>query len=298
MLKKKVVIGTRASILAIAQAEFVKKILQEKKPDLEIELKKIITSGDKDQRTNWGDTSLKSLFVKEIEKELLDGRVDIAVHSMKDMPAVTPKGLVNGCFPQREDNRDVLVSNGNLNLEELPEGAKVGTSSLRRKMSLLNLRPDLEVVPIRGNIHTRLKKLREGYCDAIILAAAGLKRVGMEREVSQYFETEEIVPAPAQGILCIQCREGDEFILDELKKVDDEKTRLICLAEREFSRIFDGGCHTPMGCSAEINGDIIELKGMYYSGDRVYFGNNSGSTKSPEKVAQDLAGIIRGKIDE
>ncbi len=298
MYKKKIVIGTRASILAVAQAEFVKKILQEKNPDLEIELKKIITSGDKDQRTNWGDTSLKSLFVKEIERELLDGGVDIAVHSMKDMPIISPEGLINGCFPQREDNRDVLVSNGNLSLDELPKGAKVGTSSLRRKMSILNLRPDLEVVPIRGNIHTRLRKLKEGYCDAIVLAAAGLKRVGMDGEASQYFETDEIVPAPAQGILCIQCREGDKVILNELKKIDDENTRLICLAEREFSRIFDGGCHTPMGCSAEIKEDSIELKGMYYSGDRLYFGNSTGSLEYPEKVAQDLAGIIRRKIDE
>ncbi len=298
MHKKNIVIGTRASILALAQAEYVKKVLQEKNPDLKIELKKIITSGDKDQRTNWGDTSLKSLFVKEIERELLDGGVDIAVHSMKDMPAVNPKGLINGCFPQREDNRDVLVSNGNLRFEELPKGAKVGTSSLRRKMSILNLRPDLEVVPIRGNIHTRLKKLKEGYCDAIVLAAAGLKRVGLEGEISQYFETDEVVPAPAQGILCIQCREGDKFILNELKKIDDKKTRVICMAEREFSRIFDGGCHTPMGCSAEINEGKIELKGMYYSSDSLYFGNSNGSLECPEKVAQDLAGIIRGKIDE
>lgn len=298
MLKRKVVIGTRASILAVAQAEFVKKILEEKNPNLDIELKKIITSGDKDQRTHLLDTSLKGLFVKEIEKELLDGGVDIAVHSMKDMPSVTPKGLVNGCFPQREDNRDVLVSNGNLKLKELSKGAKIGTSSLRRRMSLLNLRPDLEVVPIRGNIHTRIKKLRDGYCDAIILAAAGLKRVGMEDVVSQYFETDEIVPAPAQGILCIQCRDNDEFILGELKKIDDEDTRLICLAEREFSKIFDGGCHTPMGCSAEINENRIELKGMYCSGEKLYCAKNSGDLNFPEKIAQDLAGIIRGNMDE
>lgn len=296
-MNKKITIGTRGSILALAQAYYVRDILLEKNPKFEIEIKKIVTSGDKDQRTNWGENSLKSMFVKEIEKELLDGNIDIAVHSMKDMPQISPEGLVNGCFPQREDNRDVLISREGVKFQDLPAGSKVGTSSLRRKSALLNLRDDIEIVPIRGNIHTRIRKLEEGYCDAIILASAGLIRTDMKDKATQHFSDEEVIPAPAQGILCIQCRENDEFILDVLKSVDDDKTRVICRAEREFSKIFDGGCHTPMGCSAELDGESIKLKGMYYTDGKLYFGENEGSAENPEKVAQKLADIIKEQIN-
>lgn len=296
-MKKKIIIGTRGSILALAQAEYVRDILLVKNPEFEIEIKKIVTSGDKDQRTNWGENSLKSMFVKEIEKELLDGDIDIAVHSMKDMPQVSPDGLVNGCFPQREDNRDVLISRDSIKFEELSSGSKLGTSSLRRKSALLNIRDDIEIVPIRGNIHTRIRKLEEGYCDAIILASAGLVRTGMEDKATQYFDYDEVMPAPAQGILCIQCRENDKFILEILKTVDDKKTRIICRAEREFSKIFDGGCHTPMGCSAELIDDVIKLKGMYFTDGKLYFGETEGSLDEPEKTAQKLAEIIRENIN-
>ena len=297
-MKRKIVMGTRGSVLAVAQAETVKKMLVEKIPGLIIEIKKIVTSGDKDQTTNWGgDSSLKSMFVKEIEKELLDGTIDFAVHSMKDMPQVSPEGLINACFPVREDNRDVLVSRNNMSFSEMPDGSVIGTSSLRRKSAVLELYPGMEIKPIRGNIHTRLNKLDSGEYDGIILAAAGLIRTGLENRISGYIDPEKMPPAPAQGILCVQCRENDDEIQDILKEIDNKETRIVCEAEREFSRIFDGGCHTPMGCFAVIKGDRIFLKGMFCSNGKMYFGEAYGSIEKPKEAAEKLADIIRRQIN-
>ena len=297
-MEKKIIIGTRGSILAVAQAETVKNMLLEKFPDLEIELKKIVTSGDRDQSNNWGEESLKSLFVKEIEKELLEGSIDLAVHSMKDMPQISPEGLINACFPLREDNRDVLITKNNIELSSLPKNAVIGTSSLRRKAGMLNLRDDFEIKPIRGNIHTRLKKLENEEFDGIILAAAGLIRTGLQDKITQYLPQDKMMPAPAQGILCIQCKENNSRIIEILEKIDDKKTRIICEAEREFSKIFDGGCHTPMGCSAIIVGNEILLNGMYFNDGKLYFGEVKGDTANPKKAAHELADIIRRQMNE
>ncbi|WP_435309340.1 hydroxymethylbilane synthase [Sebaldella termitidis] len=296
---RKIVMGTRGSALAVAQAETVKKMLVEKIPGLTVEIKKIVTSGDRDQTTNWGgDSSLKSMFVKEIERELLEGTIDFAVHSMKDMPQISPEGLINACFPIREDNRDVLVSKNNTIFSEMPSGSVIGTSSLRRKSAVTELYPEMEIKPIRGNIHTRLGKLDSGEYDGIILAAAGLIRTGLESRISEYIDPEKMPPAPAQGILCVQCRENNIEILEILKEIDDRETRIICEAEREFSRIFDGGCHTPMGCFAVIMEEEIFLKGMFCSGEKMYFGEAEGSIENPKEAAQKLAEIIRRQINE
>ena len=296
---RKIVMGTRGSVLAVAQAETVKKMLIEKIPGLTVEIKKIVTSGDKDQTTNWGgDSSLKSMFVKEIERELLEGTIDFAVHSMKDMPQISPEGLINACFPIREDNRDVLVSKNNTVFSKMPSGSVIGTSSLRRKSAVTELYPEMEIKPIRGNIHTRLGKLDSGEYDGIILAAAGLIRTGLESRISEYIDPEKMPPAPAQGILCVQCRENNMEILEILKEIDDRETRIICEAEREFSRIFDGGCHTPMGCFAVIKEEEIFLKGMFCSGEKMYFGEAWGSIENPKEAAQKLAEIIRRQINE
>jgi hydroxymethylbilane synthase len=298
-MKRKIIMGTRGSLLAVAQAETVKNMIAEKCPGLEIEIKKIVTSGDKDQTTNWGgDSSLKSMFVKEIEKELLEGTIDFAVHSMKDMPQISPPGLINACFPAREDNRDVLVSKNNMSFSEMPKGSVIGTSSLRRKSAVLELYPEMEIKPIRGNIHTRLNKLDSGEYDGIVLAAAGLKRVGLEKRISEYMDPEKMPPAPAQGILCVQCREDRNEILEILKKIDDPETRTVCEAEREFSRIFDGGCHTPMGCFAVIKEEKLFLKGMFCADEKMYFGEVQGSIADPKEAAEKLAEIIRRQINE
>ncbi|GLI54885.1 porphobilinogen deaminase [Propionigenium maris DSM 9537] len=296
---KKIVIGTRASILALAQTKLVAGMIRERFPHIEVEWKEIITKGDKDLRTNWNNsnTSLKSLFTKEIEKELLDGTIHIAVHSMKDMPAVSPEGLICGAIPEREDNRDVLITRDGRKLAELPEGAVIGTSSLRRTMSIKELRSDITIKPIRGNIHTRLGKLDSGEFDGILLALAGLKRTGMEDRATEIFEIDDFVPAPAQGSLHIQCREDNTEIREILDTLNDEKSRLVVEAEREFSRIFDGGCHTPMGCAGKLVGDKLNLKGMYYYEGKVYRDEIEGSVEDRIKLAGELAEKIRGQYN-
>ena len=263
-MKKHVVIGSRGSILALAQANLVKSSLEANYPDLTFEIKEIVTSGDKDLKSNWenSNASLKSFFTKEIEQELLDGQIDIAVHSMKDMPAVSPKGLICGAIPDREDARDVLISKNGF-LVTLPQGAKIGTSSLRRVMNLKAIRPDFEIKHLRGNIHTRLKKLETEDYDAIVLAAAGLKRVGLTDKISEYLNGEIFPPAPAQGVLYIQCRENDKEIKGILKSIHNEDIAKIVEIEREFSKIFDGGCHTPMGCYSQVDGDKIKFTAVY-----------------------------------
>ena len=297
-MKKHVVIGSRGSILALAQANLVKSSLEANYPDLTFEIKEIVTSGDKDLKSNWenSNASLKSFFTKEIEQELLDGQIDIAVHSMKDMPAVSPKGLICGAIPDREDARDVLATKGDF-LVTLPKGAKVGTSSLRRAMNLKAVRPDFEIKHLRGNIHTRLNKLDTEDYDAIVLAAAGLKRVGLTDKISEYLNGEVFPPAPAQGVLYIQCRENDEEIKGILKSIHNEDIAKIVEIEREFSKIFDGGCHTPMGCYSQVNEDKIKFIGAYsHDGKQIRVVIEDDLAKGKE-IAHMAAEEIKKKIN-
>ena len=298
-MKKHVVIGSRGSILALAQANLVKSSLEANYPDLTFEIKEIVTSGDKDLKSNWenSNASLKSFFTKEIEQELLDGQIDIAVHSMKDMPAVSPKGLICGAIPDREDARDVLISKNGF-LVTLPQGAKIGTSSLRRVMNLKAIRPDFEIKHLRGNIHTRLKKLETEDYDAIILAAAGLKRTGMADKITEYLSGEAFPPAPAQGVLYIQCRENDEEIKRILKSIHNEDIAKIVEIEREFSKIFDGGCHTPMGCYSQVDEDKIKFIGAYsHDGKQIRVVIEDDLAKGKE-IAHMAAEEIKAKINK
>lgn len=298
-MKNKIVIGSRGSILALAQSEMIMKKLQSNFPDKKFEIKIIVTSGDKDLVSNWNnsDKSLKSFFTKEIEQELLDGVIDLAVHSMKDMPIVSPEGLICGATPDREDNRDVIVSKNNIKLLDLPQGAVVGTSSLRRTMGLKTLRPDLQIKQLRGNIHTRLRKLDEGGYDAILLAAAGLKRVGLGDRITEELSYNLMMPAPAQGALYIQCRENDEFIKNILLTIHNKEIEEIVNIEREFSKIFDGGCHTPMGCTgSKINGKI-KLQGVFCENDIMYKSEVEENEDMGLKIAHLLAEKIKEKIN-
>ena len=298
-MKKHVVIGSRGSILALAQANLVKNSLEANYPDLTFEIKEIVTSGDKDLKSNWenSNASLKSFFTKEIEQELLDGQIDIAVHSMKDMPAVSPKGLICGAIPDREDARDVLVTKGDF-LVTLPKGAKVGTSSLRRAMNLKAVRPDFEIKHLRGNIHTRLNKLETEDYDAIVLAAAGLKRVGLTDKISEYLNGEVFPPAPAQGVLYIQCRENDEEIRNILKTIHNEDIAKVVEIEREFSKIFDGGCHTPMGCYSQIDGDKIKFTAVYSDDGKQIRVVIEDDLAKGKKIAHMAAEEIKAKINK
>lgn len=298
-MKKHVVIGSRGSILALAQANLVKSSLEANYPDLTFEIKEIVTSGDKDLKSNWenSNASLKSFFTKEIEQELLDGQIDIAVHSMKDMPAISPKGLICGAIPDREDARDVLISKNGF-LVTLPQGAKIGTSSLRRVMNLKAIRPDFEIKHLRGNIHTRLKKLETEDYDAIILAAAGLKRTGMADKITEYLSGEAFLPAPAQGVLYIQCRENDEEIKEILKSIHNENIAKIVEIEREFSKIFDGGCHTPMGCYSQVDEDKIKFIAAYsHDGKQIRVVIEDDLAKGKE-IAHMAAEEIKAKINK
>lgn len=297
---KKITIGTRGSLLAVAQTQMIQKKLENIFPDIEFVIKKIVTSGDKDLVSNWNNSenSLKSFFTKEIEVELLNGTIDLAVHSMKDMPIVSPPGLICGAIPDREDPRDVIISKTGETLENLPEGAIVGTSSLRRTMNLKNLRKDLKIKQLRGNIHTRLNKLENEDYDAILLAAAGLKRVGLQDKITEALDPNKFLPAPAQGVLYIQCRENDSEIREILKAIHNEKIASQVAIEREFSKIFDGGCHTPMGCYSEMDGENITFKGIYFKGEKSYSTTVKGNISEGIKIAQKAAKIIKEEISK
>ena len=253
---KTLIIGTRGSKLALVQANFVKELLEGLGHSAEIKI--IKTSGDLNQ-TAFHEIPLKKLFVKEIEEELLAKTIDLAVHSMKDMPYDEVEGLTIGAYPEREDPRDALL------IKHKPDFVKIiGTGSERRRVQLLNMYQDIEVKPIRGNVDTRIFKMQSGEYDAIVLATAGLKRLGLDNMISRYFEVSEMVPSPCQGILGIQCRENDVFIRDVLAKIDDKSLRKIVELERLFGKIHNGGCQSPIGAYAEIHGDLAKVWVMKY----------------------------------
>jgi len=245
------IIGTRYSALALWQTEHVATQLRKSIPNLKVEIKHIKTEGDRVQDRALWQVAGRGFFVKEIENALLSGEVDIAVHSLKDVPTVLPDGLILGAIPERADSRDALIVNGDVGtLSELPNGARVGTSSLRRRAQLLAVRPDLEVADLRGNVGTRLRKLHEGEYDAIVLAAAGLDRLELQEQISQRMPLSVMLPAPAQGALAIQCRADDLGTLELLRRLDHWPTRAAVVAERAFLNGLSGGCSTPVAAHA------------------------------------------------
>ncbi|ADL12086.1 hydroxymethylbilane synthase [Acetohalobium arabaticum] len=293
MKGNKVIIGTRSSDLAVGQAEIVAEMLGKAVSEYEFELEKIKTKGDKILDSPLSQVGGKGLFIKELEVSLLEEEIDLAVHSMKDMPAELPEGLAVLGFPERVDSRDALVSNGDRNLDELPTGARIGTGSLRRTSQLLNYRPDLEVVPIRGNINTRLEKLtaEELNLDAIVLAAAGLIRMGWKDKITEYLDDEVMLPAAGQGALAIEAREDDEEIKTLINKIDDQRTRYILQAERGFLERLDGDCQVPIGALAEIEGEEITLEGMVATldGQKHLRDQITGSVGEAEELGIELA---------
>lgn len=273
-MSKKFIVGSRASKLALVQTNIVidklKKI--DKLNDIEIEIKEITTSGDRHliENPNSKEKSLKGAFTKEIEEALLDKRIDFAVHSMKDMPTISTKGLVYASVPQRDDARDVLISKNNIKFNDFKKGSIIGTTSLRRSSSVMMLRDDLIVKPIRGNIHTRLKRLETEDYNALILASAAMKRLNLENMITEYFSIDNILPAPGQGALCVQCREDDNEIIEMLKLIEDAKVRELVDIEREFACLFDSGCNSPVGCYTEVIDDDIIVHGNFFCNDKNY----------------------------
>lgn len=249
-----IVVGSRRSKLALTQTNWVINQLKELGAPFEFRVEEIVTKGDQILDVTLSKVGGKGLFVKEIEQAMYDKRIDMAVHSMKDMPAVLPEGLVIGSIPDREDPRDVLISKGNVLLNDLPSGAVIGTSSLRRSAQILARRPDLEIKWIRGNIDTRMAKLDSGEYDGIILAASGLKRMGWAEEtVTEFIDQDICVPAVGQGALSIECREDDHELLNWLAKFTCTKTADAVFAERAFLAKMEGGCQVPIAGYATIN---------------------------------------------
>jgi hydroxymethylbilane synthase len=292
--KRRLRIGTRGSALALWQAEWVKTQLLAAHVELAVELLVIKTTGDKILDVPLAKVGGKGLFVKEIEEALLDGRADLAVHSVKDMPAELPEGLHLAVMPPREDPRDALISRNGAGLQALPHGARVGTSSLRRAAQLLHLRPDLRIETLRGNVDTRLRKLESEGFDAIVLAAAGLKRMELSHVVSEYLEPERMVPAVGQGALGIETRTGDAFTNEMVASLAHQQTMTIVSAERAFLKRLEGGCQVPIGAHATMEGDTLILTGMVadLEGVRLIRKELRGDAQQAEVVGERLAGVI------
>ena len=254
-MRKKIVIGTRSSKLALWQAEYIADCLRKQYEGLEVELEHIMTRGDKILDVPLAKIGGKGLFTKELEVAMIENRIDLAVHSLKDMPTVLPEGLALTTITKRLDCGDALVSPKYQTLENLPKGAKVGTSSLRRKAQLLNIRPDLDIHNLRGNVNTRLRKLEEENFDAIVLAVAGLKRLGFGDKITQIIPRKYCLPAVGQGALAIETRADDEEIKNMLSFLYDDKTADVTIAERAFLAQVEGGCQVPVGVYGEVNED-------------------------------------------
>mgnify|MGYP000011620022 CR=1 FL=1 len=279
-------LGTRKSALALAQSNWVKEEIETRWPEVHVDIVKFTTKGDKILDVPLAKVGGKGLFVKEIENALLREDADIAVHSLKDVPSEIPKGLEVSIFPCREEPRDALISRSGLRLEELPKGARIGTSSLRRIAQLKNARPDIEVVSLRGNIDTRLRKLGEGRYDAVILAAAGLRRLGLEKRIIQLLEPETMLPAVGQGALGIEFRSMDTEVRQILASIHHEDTSICVRAERAFLFRLEGGCQVPLGALARLKGETLELEVMLgdEAGTNIIRMKKQGTVDQPEAL--------------
>ncbi len=284
-------IGTRGSQLALTQSQWVKERIEARHPEIKVELVRIKTTGDKIQRPPLSQVGGKGLFVKEIEDALLRKEVDLGVHSMKDVPAGLPEGLEISVFPAREDPRDAFVSCRYKSIAELPRRAMVGTSSLRRASQLLHLRPDLRINAIRGNVDTRLRKLESGDFEAIILAAAGLRRLGLSQKITQILSTDVSLPAIGQGVLGLEVRKDDSAVQGLIDFLNHEETELPVRAERALLKELEGGCQVPLAGYGILDGDKIILDGMVaeLDGSVLIRDRLSGSKEKPENLGVDLA---------
>lgn len=285
-------IGSRGSKLALTQAEWVGRQLQVKTPELDISFVRITTTGDR-QSESASPSGGKGVFVKEIEEALLRNEIDLAVHSLKDVPQEIPTGLRLGPCPQREDPRDAFISRFGEQLHELPRRSIIGTSSPRRQAQILHKyrKRAYKLEMVRGNVDTRLKKLHEGQFDAIVLAAAGLKRLGMENEIIQYLEIDELMPAPCQGCLGLELRESDVSTWELLHTIRDENSDVVARAERAFLQGLGGNCNVPVGCSTVMDQGNLKMKALLLTpqGDQAVGASQEGSQMNPELVGGQLA---------
>ncbi len=300
-MKQVLRIATRKSPLALWQAEFVKSSLCEAHQGLDVELLTMSTKGDKILDSPLAKVGGKGLFVKELETAMLEGRADIAVHSMKDVPMEFPDGLKLGVICEREDPSDAFVSNQFHSMDELPNGSRVGTSSLRRKCQLMAKRPDLEILDLRGNVNTRLRKLDEGEYDAIILASAGLIRLEMSDRIRSRLSPEQSLPAGGQGAVGIELRSDDKEIADLISVLHHQPTAYRVIAERALNTRLQGGCQVPIACYALLENDQLWLRGLVGDpdGSRMLFAELRGSVEDAEQIGIDVAEeLLRQGADE
>lgn len=295
-MKRTIRVGTRESALAIAQTKLIINKLQDKFPQIQFEMIGFNTKGDRLLNTKLDLIGGKGLFVKEIENALIEDRIDIAVHSMKDMPTFMPEQLVVAAVSEREDPRDVLITTDGKGINDLKEGSVVGTSSIRRELQLLSIRPDIHVKQLRGNVLTRLDKLEKGEYDAIILAAAGLKRLGLEDKCVEYFSIDKMIPAIGQGILGVQVKKGGE-IQELVESINCQESWLALEAERQYMYKLNGGCSTPIAAHAVIAGEKMKVIGMLAidGGQEIIKAVVEGDKQRAASLGERLADIILEK---
>ena len=296
-MRKRLFIGTRGSKLALVQTEQVLEMMRKLEPDVKYEIVPIRTKGDK--LHDLGNTAVegKSMFTKEIEEALLSAKVDVAIHSMKDLTTDLPEGLVIAAVPRRVDARDVLVARSGIMFKELQSGARIGTSSSRRRAQILAARKDLEMVEMRGNVDTRLRKLESGEYDAIVLAAAGLLRLGLDGKVTEYLSMDLMLPAVGQGAIAIQARENDQETKNLVSPLDHEPTRSAIEAERAFARKLGADCHNPVAAHAEVESGRLTLDGLVATpdGQQIVRSQIMSDSLNAEQVGEELAELLLSK---
>ena len=293
MKRDKFIIGTRGSKLALIYTEKVTKFLK-KVSSTHIEIKQIVTSGDENQKDRLSNIGGKGLFSKKIETELINHKIDIAVHALKDMPTIETEGLITNFYLKRNSPNEIFISNNNIKFQDLKPNSIIGTSSYRREYQLQNIRSDLNYKLIRGNVDTRINKLENGDYDAILLSKAGIEALGLTNKITQEFDTEELIPCAGQGIIAIQCRENDKEVINILEKINDNQSRVIANAERNILKILEGDCDTAVGVYAKITKDIVNIKAELFSVDgkqRFYVDESEN-----EKMINDLSIKIGEKL--
>tara|TARA_B100001029_G_C15058007_1_gene455954 strand:+ start:1643 stop:2551 length:909 start_codon:yes stop_codon:yes gene_type:complete len=293
MKSKKIIIGSRGSKLALIYAERAKEKLMEFSSNVEI--KKIKTSGDSNQKSRLSEIGGKGLFIKQIESELLSKKIDIAVHALKDMPSFETEGLLTNCFLERNDPREVLISNNNILIKDLKPNSIVGTSSYRREFQLKKIRNDINYKLIRGNVDTRIKKLNEKLYDAIILSYAGIKSLNLDKNISQIFSIKEIIPSVGQGVVALQCRKNDTDIIKVLDKINHQPTKICVVAERQFLKILDGDCETAVGGIAKLENENIKLEAELFSfdGKKRFYHSSSKNISLANELGIEVGEILK-----
>ena len=298
MKSKKIIIGSRGSKLALIYAEIAKNKIFEVKSDFKIEninIKTITTKGDEVQNIRLSDIGGKGLFAKKIEEELLQKKIDIAVHALKDMPSNETEGLITNCFLERNDPREILISRENFFLKDLAKDSIIGTSSFRREFQLKKKRNDLNYKLIRGNVDTRIKKLNDKLYDAIILSYAGIKSLGLDKNISQIFSTSEVIPSAGQGVIALQCRKEDKEIINLLEKVNHQATYHCVQAERNVLKALDGDCETAVGAFAQIDKDKINIEAELFSldGKERFYHKSSKELNFASQLGKEVGEILK-----